>query len=187
MAAEVAEAHHQAQRANKRLARLQDERTRLMQAHYADAVPLDLLKAEMQRLTRAMADAEREIKAANAGLADVEQTLEDALTVAGNCHRHYEAAPEPVKRQINQGFFKKLLIHQDGTVERAGLTEPFAQLLAPRLAHEHVTRPERPRRARTSHRCQDTGQNAPAVPGRPGMAGRAGRRYRWRDNEKPRR
>ncbi len=131
MAAQVADAHSQAERANKRLAHLQDERTRLMQAHYADAIPLDLLKGEMQRLTRAMADAEREIKAANAGLADVEQTLEDALIVAGNCHRHYEAAPAFVKRQINQGFFKKLLIHQDGTVEHAELTEPFAQLLAP--------------------------------------------------------
>ena len=130
MAAQVAEAHQRAERANKRLACLQNEHTRLMQAHYADAVPLDLLKVEMQRLTRAMADAEQEIKA-NASLADVEQTLEDALTVAGSCYRHYETAPEFVKRQINQGFFTKLLIHQDGTVERAELTEPFTQLLTP--------------------------------------------------------
>lgn len=163
MATQVAEAHQHAERANKRLASLQDERARLMQAHYADAVPLDLLKVEMQRLTRAMADTAQEIKAANADLADIEQTLEDALTVAGNCHRHYETAPHFIKRQINQGFFTRLLIHQDGTVERAELTEPFAQLLAPdwatttgnaqnaphtpgRLPHrEHrTTRPRRP-------------------------------------------
>lgn len=32
---------------------------------------------------------------------------------------------------VNQGFFTKLLIHQNGTVQCAELTEPFAQLLAP--------------------------------------------------------
>jgi len=148
MAAQVAEAHEHAERANKRLAHLQDERTRLIQAHYADAVPLDLLKTEMQRLTRAMTDAEREIKTADVGLADVEQTLEAALIVAGNCHRHYEAAPNFIKRQINQGFFKRLLIHQDGTVQRAELTKPFAQLLEP---HWHAA-------------TQDA-QNAPDAPG----------------------
>ena len=76
-----------------------------------------------------MADTEREITTATADLASSEQTLEDALTVAGNCHRHYEAAPDYIKRQINQGFFTRLIINTDGTVERAELTEPFAQLL----------------------------------------------------------
>lgn len=35
-----------------------------------------------------------------------------------------------MKRQINRGFFEKLFIGPDGTVERAQLTEPFAALLA---------------------------------------------------------
>ena len=131
MAAEIADAHQGAERAQRRLASLQDERARLMQAHYADAVPLDLLKTEMARLTRAMADAERQITTATADLASSQQTLEDALTVAGNCHRHYETAPDFVKREINQGFFRKLIIDSDGTVERAELTKPFAQLLTP--------------------------------------------------------
>ena len=34
-------------------------------------------------------------------------------------------------RQINQGFFRRLIIDSDGSVERAELTEPFAQLLTP--------------------------------------------------------
>jgi len=131
MAAEIADAHQGAERAQRRLASLQDERARLMQAHYAEAVPLDLLKTEMARLTRAMADAERQITTATADLASSQQILDDALTVAANCHRHYETAPDFVKREINQGFFRKLIIHIDGTIERAELTEPFAQLLAP--------------------------------------------------------
>jgi hypothetical protein len=43
-------------------------------------------------------------------------------------------APEPIRRQINQGFFVKLFIGQDGSVERAELTEPFAALLSPDLS-----------------------------------------------------
>ncbi len=129
-----------------------------------------------------MTDAEREIKVANAGLADVEQTWEDTLTVAGNCHRHYEAAPEFVKRQINQGFSRKLLIHQDGTVQRAELTEPFAQLLAPNwhAAARDAQTPEH----RAASRTPD--EMPPPAPGRPGTARRAGRRRRWWDIEKPR-
>lgn len=48
----------------------------------------------MARLTRAIADAERLITTATADLVSSEQTLEDALTVAGSCHRHYETAPD---------------------------------------------------------------------------------------------
>lgn len=123
------DAQENAERAKKRLARLRDERSKLMQAHYAGAVPVDLLKTEMERLTRALAEAETEITRATASLSDVTQTLHDALTVAGHCQQHYVAAPPAIRRQINQGFFKKLYLGQDGAVERYELTEPFQQLL----------------------------------------------------------
>ncbi len=97
-----------------------------------------------------MQEAEQQTTVARAHLADVETVLERALAVAGHCHRHYEQAPDLVKRQINQGFFVRLLIDQDGSVEHAELTEPFAQLLAP----ERVT-------------AMDGGaQHAPDAPGR---------------------
>ncbi len=42
---------------------------------------------------------------------------------------HYLAAPPHIRRQMNQGFFTRLLIAKDGSVERYELTEPFASLL----------------------------------------------------------
>ncbi len=129
--AQRVDAEANAERAKKRLARLKDERSKLMQAHYAGAVPVDLLKTEMDRLTRALAEAETEIAKARSSLEQVTQTLENALLVAGRCQRHYAAAPPPIRRQINQGFFKKLYLDQDGTVERYELTEPFRQLFGP--------------------------------------------------------
>jgi hypothetical protein len=49
--------------------------------------------------------------------------------LAGDCHRQYSLAPLHLRRQINQAFFTALFIDQDGSVERAEMTEPFAQLL----------------------------------------------------------
>jgi hypothetical protein len=83
----------------------------------------------MKRLTRALAEADGEIKAAKVVAADVEATLDGALAAASHCEPAYLSAPNNVRRQINQGFFEKLYIGQDGTVERADLTKPFAALL----------------------------------------------------------
>jgi hypothetical protein len=48
---------------------------------------------------------------------------------AEHCERAYLSAANLVRRQINQGFFVRLLIDEDGSVERVELTEQFAALL----------------------------------------------------------
>ncbi|MGH3923024.1 MAG: hypothetical protein ACRDTT_09185 [Pseudonocardiaceae bacterium] len=73
-----------------------------------------------------MATAERVIKDASKTVDELEATLQAALAVAGDCHERYAMAPPHVRRQLNQGFFTKLFIDEDGSVERAELTEPFA-------------------------------------------------------------
>lgn len=132
--AQTADARENAERARKRHTQLLDERAKLMQAHYAGAVPLDLLTTEMERLTRAIAEAEGEVKAASTALDKIEETLHQAVSIAGRCHQLYETASPAVRRQINQGFSTKLFIGHDGEVERYELTEPFRQLLSEELA-----------------------------------------------------
>ena len=129
LAAQQAEASRGLERASSRKQRVQDEREKLLQAHYGGAIPQDLLASEMKRLTRELAAADTEIKAAQVSTADVEATLNQALIAASHCEQAYLIAPDHVKRQINQGFFEKLFIDEDGTVERAEMTEPFAALL----------------------------------------------------------
>lgn len=97
-----------------------------MQAHYAGVIPLDLLKEEMERLTREMATAEQIITDASKTVDELEGTLQATLAVAGDCYRHYTDAPPHIRWQINQGFFTRLLIDQDGSVEQAEMTGPFA-------------------------------------------------------------
>ena len=79
-------------RASQRLATLTSERKAVLQAHYAGALPLDLLKEEMDRLTQDMATTERVIKNSSTTVDELEATLQAALTVAGNCHQRYAQA-----------------------------------------------------------------------------------------------
>ena len=117
-------------RSHRRLERAQDQRRKLLQAHYDDAVPRDVLKTEMQRLTAEIGQAEAELASAQTSLLELEGQLDRALHVAEHCSKMYEPAPKAIRRQINQGFFEKLYLDEDGTVARVDLTEPFTSLLA---------------------------------------------------------
>ena len=97
---------------------------------------------------REMAEAERLTRNASKTVDELDLTLHQALTVASTCREQYLAAPPHIRRQINQGFFTRLLIAPDGSVERAELTEPFATLLAD-----------------TSHEAVGCAQDAPDAPG----------------------
>ncbi|MEV5719390.1 recombinase family protein [Amycolatopsis mediterranei] len=129
LATQQAEARRSLERATARKTRVTDERHKLLQAHYAGAVPQDLLGSEMQRLTRELAEAETEIKTAKVATSEVENTLNRALVAASRCEQAYLTAPDHVKRQINRGFFEKLFIDEDGSVWQAAMTEPFASLI----------------------------------------------------------
>ncbi|HEV8556833.1 MAG TPA: recombinase family protein, partial [Actinophytocola sp.] len=157
LASQQDESARSLKRALKRKQRVQDERQKLLQAHYAGAVPQDLLASEMKRLTRELVEADVEITAAKASSSHVEATLTAALTAAGNCQAAYLTAPDHVRRQINQGFFEKLFISEDGSVERYELTEPFAALLdsGNTIIMPALTRPEDTAQA---------SQNAPGAP-----------------------
>lgn len=129
LAAQQADARRSLQRATKRKQQVQDERQKLLRAHYAGAVPQDLLASEMKRLTRELAEADAEIAASKTTNTDIEAKLDAALKAAGSCETAYLGAPEHIRRQINQGFFEKLYIGEDGSIERAEFTEPFRALL----------------------------------------------------------
>ncbi len=130
---ELAQQEHEAsdhlKRALRQQKQAQNELQKLLRAHYAGAIPEDLLATEMQRLTRQLAEADHEIRSAQSTTADIEQTLSEALHAAEQCPAAYLSAPDKIRRQINQGFFEKLYIGEDGSVVGRVLTEPFAALL----------------------------------------------------------
>lgn len=108
--------------------RLTKERTRLLQAHYVGAIPLDLLKEEQNRIARQLATVEERLDATRVEFSALEQQLEAALGYASNCYLGYLAAGHNVRRLYNQAFFERIYVDEDGL--RVELREPFKTLLA---------------------------------------------------------
>ena len=126
------QAEAEATRQRQRLAKLTEEREKLLHAYYAGAVPVDLLRAEQDRLAAEAAQAERHIEAAETSFADVEDTLGKALDLLANCQSAYLAAPGHLRRQWNQALFERLVVYDD-KIGEAEVAEPFATLADPQL------------------------------------------------------
>lgn len=103
---------------------LEDERRRLLQAHYGGAVPLELLKEEQERLGRELAGIQRQLDAYQADAKLVRAHVEQALDLLEDCYRLYMAAPDHLRKQLNQVFFERVLVNpavdEDGRVVLPG-------------------------------------------------------------------
>jgi len=74
------------ERQQKRIELLTSERRKLLQAHYADALPLDLLKSEQKRISDELEAAERLLHAAEAKMQRVMIAVEHALSLLVDCY-----------------------------------------------------------------------------------------------------
>jgi hypothetical protein len=77
----------------KKLVRLADERQKLLQAFYANAIPLELLKSEQDRISREEQGARSELDVTEADIEGWQDVLGMAIRLAGNCHAAYLKAP----------------------------------------------------------------------------------------------
>ncbi len=116
----------------RRLGKLKDERKTLLDAHYAGAVPLDLLKSEQDRLASAIEAIDGRLTEIAADFRKAETNLQRALTRAGDCEGAYREASDRMRRQFNLAFFKRLLIDDNYSVT-GELAEPFDVLLGEEL------------------------------------------------------
>lgn len=107
--------------------KLEREQQRLLQAHYADAIPLDLLKREQDRIRRSLTENARQAELLRTDLEATERTLRLALDMVDNCARAYRLADGHIKKLFNQVFFERLEVIDDDTVT-VQLAEPFAAL-----------------------------------------------------------
>jgi site-specific DNA recombinase len=116
----------------RRLRRLVDERKKLLDAHYADAIPLDLLKSEQARIATEIAAIEGRLAAVEGDFKTAETNMRRALTRVGDCEAAYREASGTMRRHFNLAFFKRILIDDNCTVT-GELAEPFDVLLGEEL------------------------------------------------------
>ncbi len=112
----------------RRLRKLEGERKKLLDAHYADSIPLDLLKSEQTRIAAEVAAIEGRLVAVEGDFKAAETNMRRALARAGDCEAAYREASGTVRRHFNLAFFKRLLIDDDCAVT-GELAEPFDVLL----------------------------------------------------------
>lgn len=128
-------AEHSKRIASRRLQKLGGQRQKLLDAYYADSMPMDLFKSEQDRITKQIERSETELARADLTFEKIAKTLARCLQFAQHCDQLYRDAPPKLRRRLNQAFFEKLYVHENGEVE-AHLAEPFDLLLRPDLVVE---------------------------------------------------
>ena len=88
--------HTHTQQLTTQARKLKTQQAKLLEAHYADAIPLDLLKTEQARLTHELDHITRELATLTADRERVEQHLGEALALLEHCH-HLQT-PHPASR-----------------------------------------------------------------------------------------
>jgi site-specific DNA recombinase len=116
----------------RQLEKLQDERLKLLQAHYAGAVPLDLLKQEQARIGGQLRAAENRLQAMAMRLGEINRNLDRALAYLTDLRATYLKAPSSIRRQINQAVYVRIEIGDDGS-STATLRQPYQALTNPDL------------------------------------------------------
>ncbi|MGH9196896.1 MAG: recombinase zinc beta ribbon domain-containing protein [Acidimicrobiia bacterium] len=112
----------------KRISALADERQKLIRAYYANAIPLELLKTEQDRITQAETSAKSELESAESDLKGWQEVLTLAIRLAGRCHDAYLKARPKVRRRFNEAVLKAVHI-ADGRA-KPEFTEVFDVLFS---------------------------------------------------------
>jgi site-specific DNA recombinase len=94
----------------RRVEKLDREQAKLTQAYLADALPLDVLKAEQERIQRELAQARMLIAQYQEDYQVIEAALDEALLMCRYGALAYEYAEREVRRQLIQAAFDKLWV-----------------------------------------------------------------------------
>ena len=113
---------------------LSAQRQKLLDAHYAGAIPLDLLKSEQDRIAVQLTRIEAQLASLDANFEQARSVLADTLDLTRDCHTAYLEANDNTRRLFNQAFFAKIYIDEDDETRertvRVDYNEPFDGLLS---------------------------------------------------------
>ena len=110
--------------------KLERKRKKLLEAHYNDAIPLDLMKSEQQKIAKQLLAVEHQIKIYGQIFAGVSESISKALELIEDCGLTYRLVDDRYKKMLNQAIFSKLWVGEDGNVT-AEFREPFNMLIGP--------------------------------------------------------
>jgi hypothetical protein len=118
--------------------RIQDQRRASLQAHYAGALPLDLLKEEQDRLAHQLDLVTARLDALDTTYEEARTHLHECLALAGDCHGVYTCGSDTTRRMANQAFLTRIYLDADDQIT----TEPtpsYRLLLDPGVQSQALT------------------------------------------------
>ena len=113
--------------------KLEHQQSKLLQAHYEDAISLDVLKREQHRITRSLNTTTQHIEVLEHDLEDKEVLITQALDLAQHTAAAYHQAPDHIHRMLNQLFFDHVYLVPDQDTDQLTTTAtclpPFDSIL----------------------------------------------------------
>jgi len=116
----------------KQQKRLKDEEAKLLQAHYAEAVSLELMQSEQKRISKTQADFEAKLHRLQVDAETVRGGIMQVLDLMQDCGKAYRLASDYGKRLMNQAMFEKISVNPDGSIT-PDYTEIVGLLIDPEL------------------------------------------------------
>ena len=118
------------------------KRKQLLDAHFAGAIPIDLLKDEQEVIARRLAWLDNQLQASKEDYDSARAHLADVLDLAHDAHALNMSLNDGLRRVCNQAFFERIWITDDDTID----TNPnpgFATVLHPGV-QQAALRADRP-------------------------------------------
>ena len=128
LGAATEQAEREVRRAKLRLDRLERERDKLMQAHYADAITIRQMKKEQSRISRNEIEAQANLDAAEKALGPIESMIETAISYIDRSPAAYSVASDEGRRDMNHTWWKRFFVDDDAPCE-VEIAEPIRTLL----------------------------------------------------------
>ena len=108
----------------RRLAKVETQSRKLLDAYYAGALDVTMLREEQDRLRRERDDINERMRAVDATLAQWQEVFGTAVRFATMCGTAYRKAPDGARKLYNRALFDRLLVI-GGRVAEPVYVEPF--------------------------------------------------------------
>ncbi|HVW88419.1 MAG TPA: zinc ribbon domain-containing protein [Gaiellaceae bacterium] len=142
----------------KRQKQLIHEQEKLLHAHYAEAIPLDLVRREQTRIGKSLNHVNQRLADTDHEYVLIAANLKKALDLATNAQATYTVASDALRRRMNQALFIRIEVDEDSGVT-VTLAPPFDDLLDPEKRKLITSTPKRTK----TRKNEDGAQEAPGA------------------------
>jgi len=146
IAAQVTGSAKAARRYQEKLAKLAAEREKLLRAYYADAIPLELLKKEQQRIDDEVLDLRDRVEVDREKLERARKTVDIAVRLLANCETAILALRQSLAEAGHDAGAQTIAHHLAGTIKPVPAVSTIWRILS---RHGLIT-PEPHKRPRSS-------------------------------------